>query len=324
MMLGADEAPVFAPGADWDAVQAQLMAAELGDGLPMVPPTATRIAAMLQGVADPAASLGMMAPLFGELTWEAMAWCCVAAGCVPGELPVVAAAAAAAIEPEFNLLGIQTTTGTPTVAVAVHGPAVGRLGMNAGGNCLGPGNRANACIGRAVRLVLYNIGGGKPQSGDMATMGQPGKYGLCFAEGEHPLFAPLHVRRGLAPQDSAVTVLGVAGTMEVLPDAGASEPEHVLRPILAAMQGARRAADAARLRTSGEQYLLLPPEMADVFVKYGWDLPRMQDWLFRESGDWPIARGPQDIVFILTGGAGVKMTCLSPWGGGTFSVTRKL
>ena len=318
--VGDRDAPLFASDADWDAAQAALLDAELADGLPVVVPTVVRLTSML-GERDPAESFGFMPPLFGELTAQAVAYCCVLAGCRPAEFPVVLHAALATLEPAFNLLGIQTTTGTPTAAVLVHGPLAVALGMNAGTNCLGPGNRANGCIGRAVRLVLTCVGGARPPVGDMATMGQPAKYGMAFAEGTHPWVAPLHVRRGL--DGSAVTVIGLSGTIEVLPEAGASTPEAVLRPVLTAMQGARQAGSGGRQREPGEQFLLLPPEMADVIAKGGWTLEQAQSFLWRESGStWPIARSPGDIQIIMTGGAGVKMTCLVPWGGGTMCVTR--
>lgn len=320
--VGDREAPVFASDADWDLAQAVLLDAALADGLPAVVPTAARLDAML-GDRDPALEFGFVPPLFGALTNQAVAWCCVIAGCRPVEFPVVQEAAIATLEPAFNLLGIQTTTGTPTAAVLVHGPAVDHLGMNAGTNCLGPGNRANACIGRAVRLVLTNVGGARPLIGDMATMGQPAKYGMAFAEGMHSLVPPLSERRGVP--GSAVTVIGLSGTIEVLPEYGASGPEMVLRPALTAMAGGRIASSAGRQRDPGEQFLLLPPEMADLIAKGGWSLDDAQSFLWHESGShWPIARSPADIHIILTGGAGVKMTCLVPWGGGTMCVTRRL
>lgn len=322
--VGDRDAPLFAGDQDWEMAQTALQEAELADGLPAVVPTAPRLAAMLAGY-DPATAFGHMPPLFGVLTAEAIAWCCVVAGCRPAEFPLVVEAAVATLAPEFNLLGIQTTTGTPTAAALVHGPAVTALGMNAGTNCLGPGNRANACIGRALRLTLTLIGGARPLVGDMATMGQPAKYGMAFGEGAHPLVPALHVRRGLDPLDSAVTVIGLSGTIEVLPEAGASTPEAVLRPAVAAMLGARAAASGGRHREPGEQFLLLPPEMADVIASGGWNLTDAQTFLWRQAGaDWPIARAPEDIHLIITGGAGVKMTCLVPWGGGTLCVTRRL
>jgi hypothetical protein len=324
--VGDRDAPLFAPDADWDDAQATLLDLALSDGLPAVVPTEARLAAMLQG-RDPDASFDFMPPLFGEITNASVAWCCVIAGCRPDECPVVMTAALACLDPGFNLLGIQTTTGTPTAAALVHGPIAADLGMNAGTNCLGPGNRANACIGRALRLVLTNIGGARPLIGDMATMGQPAKYGMAFAEGTHPIIPPFHSRRGLETSQSAVTVIGLSGTIEVLPEAGAETPEALLRPALAAMRGGRDAGSAGRDREPGEQFLLLPPEMADVLAKSGWDLTRARDFLWSGAGtdrgqERPVARTPSDIHIILTGGAGVKMTCLVPWGGGTMCVTR--
>lgn len=320
--VGDRDAPLFASDADWDSAQEALLQAELSDGLPAVVPTAARLAAMLAG-RDALSCFGEIPPLFGAITSGAVAYCCVLAGCRPAEFPVVLEAAIATLEPGFNLLGIQTTTGTPTAAVLVHGSAAAALGMNPGTNCLGPGNRANACIGRAFRMVLTNIGGARPLVGDMATMGQPAKYGMAFAEGSHPLAVPLSTRCGVDPTQSAVTVIGLSGTIEVLPEAGAATPEAVLRPALAAMRGARIAGAAGREREPGEQFLLIPPEMADVLVKCHWTFAQAQDFLWQSSGaDWPIARAPEDIHLIITGGAGVKMTCLVPWGGGTMCVTR--
>ncbi len=317
--------PILAEATPWEAAQDALAAAGFSDGLPLVPPTAARLARMLAGVAEPDRCLGLMPPLMGALTPAAVAYQCVLAGCLPAEMPVVLAAAAAALEPEFNLLGIQTTTGTPAVAVLVHGPAAAALGVNAGGNCLGPGNRANACIGRALRLVLQNIGGAHPGIGDMATMGSPAKYGLCFAEiAEGPLLPPLPRRRGLPEGASAVTVLGVSGTTEVLPIGGETSAEAVLRPMLAAMEGARVAGAGGKPRPGGEQILLLPPEMAGQIAAAGWTLADVQDFLFREGGGAAIARSPADIHPVLTGGPGVKMTHLALWAGGTLTVTRPL
>ena len=117
----------------------------------------------------------MMPPMFGDITPDAVAYQCVIAGCQPPELPVVLAAATAILEPDFNLLGIATTTGTACVALCVHGPIARKLGINAGTNCLGPGNRANASIGRALQLCIRNIGGARAETGDMnATRSLPG------------------------------------------------------------------------------------------------------------------------------------------------------
>lgn len=323
--IGSEELPLFGDDIGFEEAQAALAALQLSDGLPLVPPTRSRLGHMLEAVVEPDRSYGQVPPLFGELTASSIAYQCVLAGCVPAELPVVLAAVAACLEPDFNLLGIQTTTGTPTVAVIVHGPIAARLGLNNGANCLGPGNRANACVGRAVRLALTNIGGAHPGVGDMATMGQPGKYTFCFAEADDSWLPPLHVRRGFAPGSDALTVLGVSGTMEVLPIDGGSSPEAVLRPVLDAMRGARLAASAGRERPGGEQFFLLPPEMARMIERGRWDLRAAQDYLFNESDSAaPIAATPQDIHPIVTGGPGLKLTYPPLWMGGTRSVTRAI
>ncbi len=314
--------PVFPETVAWEEAQAVLVEKGLGDGLPLVPPTEARLAAMLAGVAAPEKSYGQMLPLFGDLTAAAVAYNCVLAGCAPGALAVVLTAAEACLEPHFNLLGVLTTTGTPAVVTIVHGPMAEALGMNAGTNLLGPGNGANATLGRAIALVMLNIGGARAGIGDMATMGQPGKYGFCFPEGDDRTFPPLPVRRGFDATVSAVTVLGVSGTVEVLPSGGGETPEAILAPMAAAMTAARDVASAGRLRDPGEQFFLLPPELARQIAKRGWDLARIQNYLAAEVGD--LVRAPEDIHPIITGGAGVKMTLLPLWAGGSLSVTRAI
>ena len=339
--------PVFDATAPWEEIQADLEARDLGDGLPLVPPTRKRLDEMLARIASPEQSFGQVPPLFGDLTLAAVAYNCVLAGCQPVELPIVLTAVEACMEPQFNLLGILTTTGTPAIAVIVHGPMARTLGLNASTNCLGPGNRANACIGRAVSLVLRNIGGARANVGDMATMGQPGKYTFCFAESDDAIFPLFHVRRGFDSDQSAITVLGVSGTAEVLPDGRGDSPEAILYPVATAMKVAIAITSAARKSDRGEQFFLLPPELARLVAEHGWDLLRMQECLFEtgrtlafsgskkglslsspEAEIHPdtrlISRTPGDIHPIVTGGAGVKMTYLPLWAGGTVSVTKGL
>ncbi len=322
--------PVVGENLAWEAAQELLEDADLGDGLPLVPPTARRLDAMLAGVADPDAVLGAMPPLFGELTHRTVAYCCVLAGCQPAERVVVEAALLACLEPEFNLLGLMTTTGSAAVATLVHGPIVARLGLNASINCLGPGNRANACIGRAVSLGLRNIGGAKAGSGDMATCGQPGKYTFCFAEADGGPFAPLHVRRGFDASQSAITVLGVSGTAEVLPlrdgDGGDAGAAAILDALDLAMRAAVETTGASRQPQPPEQVFLLPPELAGRLVADGYNLARIQRDLFAagEKAGISIAAAPDQIFPVVTGGPGVKMAYLPLWGGGSRMVTRAL
>ena len=314
--------PVFADDVAWDRAQEELEAHGLGDGLPLVPPTAARLAAMLAGLAAPDASLGPLPPLFGELTARAAAHDCVMAGAPPGALPVVMTALRACLADEFNLLGLLTTTGTPAVAVCVHGPIAKHLEMNDATNCLGPGNRANAAIGRAISLALRNIAGARENVGDMATMGQPGKYGFCFAENREAILPPLAARRGLDADASAVTVMGVSGTIEVLPDVPGDSPATVLDPVARAMTTAIAVSGADRDRPRGEQVFLLPPELARLLVARGEDLGGIQAKLFEAAG--APASSPAAFHPIVTGGAGVKMTHLPLWGGGTLPQTRPL
>lgn len=316
--------PVVDEQTGWEDAQRILSDAELSDGLPLVPPTRWRLEAMVAGMAGRTASRGMMPPMFGDITADAVAYQCVIAGCLPSELAVVLAAAEATLEPGFNLLGIATTTGSACVALCLHGPIARRLGVNAGTNCLGAGNRANASIGRALQLCVRNIGGARPDVGDMATMGQPGKYTFCFAERDDGPFPPLAARRGLGATASALTVMGVSGTAEVLPgDGEGATPEAILSPIATAMRAAVVMSGVGRKNERGEQVVLLPLEMAEKVVRHdGWDLARVQRFLFDEGQG--VARAPDAIHPIVTGGAGYKMSYLPVWGGGSETVTRVL
>jgi hypothetical protein len=272
-------------------------------------------------------------PLFGELTVRAVGWYAVLAGCRPAELPVVLAAVRAALEDRFNLLGIATTTGAPAVAVLVHGPS----GLTSGAGGLGTGSRANGCAGRAVSLALAGIGGATAGLTDMATIGSPAKYTCCTAEdGTGPL-PSLAVRRGLAAGAPAVTVVGVGSVLEVLPAEGYRDAPDVLGPAAAAMAGVALAAGDPRRAALGEQFLLLPPEMASFLAARGWDAERVGGFLFErgnavlrsgaEASGWAadggltVAASAADVHAVVTGGAGVKMQLLPGWMGGTRSVT---
>jgi hypothetical protein len=316
--------PVVGETTAWEAAQQILTDAELSDGLPLVPPTQKRLDMMVAGIADRTRSYGNMPPMFGDITPESVAYQCVIAGARPAELPVVLAAAEATLEPDFNLLGIATTTGTACVALCVHGPIARQLGVNAGTTCLGPGNRANASIGRALQLCIRNIGGARSETGDMAPMGQPGKYTLCFAERNDGPFPTLTARHGLGGDVSAITVMGISGTAEVLPgDGEGATPEAILSPIVAGMRASIVMSGMSRKNERGEQVFLLPLEMAEKIVRHGgWDIARVQRYVFDEGQG--IAKSPDAIHPIVTGGAGYKMSYLPIWGGGSQMVMRRL
>ena len=160
---------------NWQAAQDALLAGGLTDGLPVVPPTPARVNAMLAAHGfNGAEVLCDLPPLFAPVTWQDIAINAVMAGCRAEYLPVLMAAVEAVADPQFNIQGIQATTNSAAPWIIVNGPLATQLGFNAGLNCLGQGTRANATLGRALRLVLQNIGGALPGEMDRATHGQPG------------------------------------------------------------------------------------------------------------------------------------------------------
>jgi hypothetical protein len=187
------------------------------DGLPVIPPTGLRVDAMLAVLGDPDDVIASMPPSGAPVTHRALAANAVMAGCLPEYLPVLAAIVRAVCEAEFNLNGIATTTGPSTPFAVVSGPAAVQAGLNSGRGSLGPGWRANASIGRALRLLIGNVGGARPGEVSKSIMGQPGRYTMCIAENAaRSPWEPLHVTLGLDAGQSAVTVLSATGTMNVL------------------------------------------------------------------------------------------------------------
>jgi hypothetical protein len=171
------------------------------DGLPIVPPTPERVRAM-HGAADPTRSLGPMPPLWREATLEVLAVNAVMAGCRPEYFPVIVAAVEGMLDPAFNLYGVQATTHPVAPLTIVNGPYGRAIGLHGGSGCFGPGFRANATIGRALRLILMNVGGAWPGQHDMATQGSPAKFSYCLAEHEAASpWGPLH-------EGDTVTVYG--------------------------------------------------------------------------------------------------------------------
>jgi hypothetical protein len=166
---------------DPQAVLAAFCEREWCDGLPIVPPTDARVDAMLGG-ADPERTLGATPPLWRQATLEKLAVNAVMAGCEPPHFPVIVAAVEAMLDPAFNLYGVQATTHPVAPLVIVHGPVAATLGVHGGSGCFGPGFRANATIGRAIRLILLNVGGAWPGRYDMATQGSPAKFSYCITE----------------------------------------------------------------------------------------------------------------------------------------------
>lgn len=233
-----------------------------GDGLPLIPPTEDLVARML-GEFDPDEVVGVV-PGRGEATILNVAVNAVMAGCLPGHLPVVVAAVRAACQDQFNLYGIQVTTNPVVVGGFVNGPVIDALDFNAGQNCLGQGNRSNATVGRALRLVLINVGEGRPGDLDRATHGLPAKYSFFFAENEpeNP-WEPYHVECGFAPGESTVTVLAPAGMVNML------EPTEDADDMLRVFGTAMRSPVGNDSYFNGEPWLIFSPEHAEVVASAG-------------------------------------------------------
>jgi hypothetical protein len=206
------------------------------DGLPVVPPTPAKMAAMLEALGgDPQKVEARVPPRWGSLTREVLAINMVMAGCKPEYAPVVRAAMLALCETAFNLNGVQATTHMASPLLVVNGPIARRIGMNAGCNAFGSGNRANATIGRAIRLMLLNVGGGWPGDLDKSTLGHPGKYTYAVAENEElGLLAPYHVEKGFKAEDSTVFVMAAEPPHSVTNHV-ANDPQGILDSIVSAM-----------------------------------------------------------------------------------------
>jgi peroxiredoxin len=199
--------------ADQDDVFEFMFDQGLTDGLPVVPPTPERVIRMLRGTRrDAQEVLGVCAPNYAPVTIEKVAINAVMAGCKPEHLPVVIAAVEVICTPEFNIHGITATTYGATPIIVVNGPIRHKIGMNMGINVFGQGNRPNATIGRAVKLVVRNVGGGRPGEVERAAFGSTSKYTCCFPEFEEKSpWEPLHVERGFNADESVVTCFGLEG-----------------------------------------------------------------------------------------------------------------
>ena len=224
------------PNESFDGANRRLWESGFADGLPVVPPTMARVRACYeQAGLDPMRAVGALEPALLPATVYDVAVNAVMAGCDGRHLRVVVAAVTAATEPALNLLGIQTTTGSATVAMLVSGPLAAELGINGGRNCLGGSDPANARLGRALRLCLINLGGARPGGLDASTMGQPAKMGLCFAENEAQSPWPaLRVERGFAIDDSTVTLFAISGSVEVV-SGGNGGADEILQTLARSM-----------------------------------------------------------------------------------------
>ncbi len=315
------------------------------DGLPIVAPTVSRVQEMYRYLDfAPSDVVATLPPLNGEATVQRIAINAVMAGCRPEYMPVLIAAVQAAADPAFNLNSVQSTTHPCSVAIIVNGALRKELSINSGHNCFGQGWRANSSIGRAMRLVLLNVGGGVPGQADKATQGSPAKFSFCAAENEElSPWEPNHVEHGFAAEDSTVTVIS-------------AEPPHNINDhvcttaeqMLDSLVGSMKAIGSNDQRYgSGNPVVAFGPEHAATVAgdglskadvrRYVWErasfpvrpaealagapVDPMQTADPRSSGR--IARAPEDIYVIVAGGAG-KHSSWIPTFGLTATVMRRI
>jgi len=322
------------------------------DGLPVVPPTPAAIDAMVAALGgDPERVECRVPPRWGGLTRRILAINMVMAGCKPEYAPVVRAALLALSEPAFNLNGVQATTHMASPLLVVNGPIAREIGMNGGCNAFGSGNRANATIGRAIRLVLLNVGGGWPGELDKSTLGHPGKYTYAVAENEaeSPL-APYHVEKGFKAAESTVFVIAAEAPHSVTNHV-ATDPEGILDSICSAMSTIAH----NNAVSSGHCAVVLGPEHARTIAAAGWKRHDIRSYLWMYSGNlfgklafnhrygkvynrnlpaWykreldsriPVVPSPEHIHLFVIGGAAGRFSAFVPgWGHMSSPVLRQI
>ena len=270
----------FSAPNDFGAIFSDMYSRGFTDGLPVIPPTEAAVLAMLEAAKlQPDALFGAIPPEGGPATAEKVAINAVMAGCLPGYFPVVLAALRAIMAPKFNLLGIQTTTNPVAPVLIVNGPIRKALDVNSGRGCLGPGWRANATIGRAVRLCLLNIGGCPPGDVDKAIHGMPGKLSFCFGEAqEESPWEPLHVENGFAKGSSTVTAVGGQGTQNIY--CACLDPVDVVTMVA---DGMAVYGNNGYLRAAGNPLVIFSPGHAKIFADAGWSKQRVKTELFERT-----------------------------------------
>lgn len=320
------------------------------DGLPVIPPTTESVELMLTYSARrPDHVLGTLPPSRAEATVHAVAVNAVMAGCRPEYLPVVEAAVEAIADPAFSLFSIQSTTNPVTPLILVNGPIASTLKINSKSNCLGNGFRANATIGRAVRLCMQNIGGGLPGLMDMATQGQPGKFTMCIAENEEESpWDAFHVEHGFDRTASAVTAISATGTFQVH-DGYSKDALDLLQTFASSCTPV----GSTNMHVGGGPLLIIGPEHAEILNRHGFTKSETKQYLYetarvplsaysqamlrysvhnmrrpRRFGSTnpqfmiPLADSPEDISIVVAGGPGGHSVFLPSMGAHTRPVTR--
>ncbi len=315
-----------------DEVYGEFVRREWADGLPIVPPTHTRVEAMLAGGrASGQESLGLMPPLWRESTLEKLAVNAVMAGCEPACFPVIAAAVRAMLDPVFNLYGVQATTHPVAPLLIVSGPGARALGLHSGAGLFGPGFRANATMGRAIRLILMNVGGAWPGRHDMSTQGSPAKFSYAIAPREDASpWEPLHVALGFGADQTVVTVYGgepphnvndhvstrAAGILNNVSDVATTLGSNVgwylsqsqLLVVLGPEHAATIAADGFT-RSDVQRFIFEHARLPLGRLKLGgmWGMHDWPLWMHKVTDDsamLPRVPSPDDVLVMVAGGSG--------------------
>ncbi len=345
--------------ADHDAWQELAYESGWTDGLPVSPPTAEAVREIVEYLGRGRdEDIGVIPPALGIATVEQIAINCVMAGCRPEYVPVVIEGVKCMLEERFNLNGVQCTTNPCAPLLIVSGPAVTDLGFNYRENVFAGGSRVNATIGRAIRLILWNLGRGFPGETDMATLGHPGKFSFCVAENvEDSPWEPFHTDYGVDAASSAVTTF-------------ACDPPHALyipgddKRIMKILAQSIPALGLIAFHSAGQYMVIIAPKPARTLADAGWKRSDVKEYLF-ENARWnlgqlremeildetdhvkthwggvdgapsvrdrsdnemlPIVDSPDDIHVLVTGGSGQWWCAVLPgWGTyGGFAVTRPL
>jgi hypothetical protein len=318
-----------------EAVVEAFVTREWCDGLPIVPPTADRVRAML-GDAEPERPLGAMPPLWRTATLETVAVNAVMAGCRPEYFPVIVAAVDAMLDPDFNLYGVQATTHPVAPLAIVNGAYGRRIGLHSGSGCFGPGFRANATIGRALRLILMNVGGAWPGRHDMATQGSPAKFSYCIAENEEASpWGPLKdgdavtVYGGEGPHNvndhASTTASGILSTVShTAATLGSNVGWYFSQSQLLVVLGpehARTIAGDGLTRADVQRFVYEHARLPLATLKLGgmWGMHDWPAWMMALRDDEvrpPQVPSPDDVLVVVAGGPGkhssvVPNTCFS-------------
>lgn len=306
------------------------------DGLPVIPPTPDRVAAMLAVVdRGPADILGAVPQRRRVVPVEIAAINSVMAGCRPEYFNIVLTALEAVLDPSFNVNTVVTSTGGAAIAVIVSGPMAAEVGMNCTGNLLGPGNRANATIGRAVHLTMRNALAASTGRLDASSFGHPGKYTLCFAENEPAEPWPsLRIEQGYSASDTTVTVMATEAPRQIANHLS-EDPIAVLRSFLVSIVQA----SSIIVGKGGQGIVVLGHEHALALRRAGWSKQNVRDFLASESrvseqhlaaggipiernaqhamtpdrdGRYPTFQSPDDITIVTAGGPGSGWSAYIP------------